>query len=96
MEWTAESMTRLYKLYQQHVAKLRKDVVEANRWLGSSKPHRVKLKQLTKREFEELLKEPSADVEATRLWLKRIIRGHEEQFPALDHSARIWGRGTGT
>ncbi len=85
MEWTAENVGRLYELYERHIDRLRKDVVEANRTLGSTEPEKTDLDGLTHAEFEALLKSPTDDPEVTRLWVRRIIRGHEHEFPKLNY-----------
>ncbi len=87
MEWTANQMTRLYELYRQHIERLRADVTETNRSLGSSNPEKTGVPDLSRAEFESLLKNASRDPEARRLWIRRIIRGHEQEFPELE-SAR--------
>ncbi len=84
MEWTVETMDRLHELYGQHVDRLRADLSAANRLLGSSMPERTGLKHLTRTEFEILLRQPTNDPEVTRLWIRRIIRGHEREFPELE------------
>lgn len=75
MAGTAESVDRLYDLYQQHIDRLRRDVSAVNRSLGSSKPEETRLKPLTRAEFEALLNRPTDDLEGRRLWLRRITRG---------------------
>jgi hypothetical protein len=83
MEWTVKIVDRLYELHGQHIDRLRADLGAANRLLGSSTPERTGLKHLTRAEFEALLRQPTDDPEVTRLWIRRIIRGHEREFPAL-------------
>jgi hypothetical protein len=83
MEWTVKIVDRLYELHGQHIDRLRADVGAANRLLGSSMPERTGLKHLTRAEFEALLRQPTDDPEVARLWIRRIIRGHEHEFPAL-------------
>ena len=97
MQWSAERISRLYELYERHIDRLKKDVVEANRLLGLTQPEKTDLKILTVAEFEALLNEPSDDPEVTRLWVHRIIRGHEDEFPELIcESAERPRRRTGT
>jgi hypothetical protein len=86
MEWTAESMDRLYGLYERYIDRLLSDIMAVNRSLGSRTPSKTNLRQLTRVEFEELLKRPPADALPTILWVKRIIRGHERDFPEFDAS----------
>jgi hypothetical protein len=81
MEWTTEEMDRLYGLYERHVDRLRTDVVRANRSLGSSQPERTALGRVSRSEFEALLRQPTDDPEVARLWVRRILRGHEHEFP---------------
>ncbi len=80
MARTAESVDRLYELYQRHIDRLRTDVSAVNRSLGSSKPEATDLKPLTRAEFEALLNGPADDLEAQRLWLRRITRGQRHDF----------------
>jgi hypothetical protein len=82
-KWNSEMIKRLYKLYQQHDRQLRKDVAASNRSLGSANPEKTKLKQLTLAEFTAILKNQSKDDEVVSLWVRRIIRGHENEFPSL-------------
>jgi len=84
MEWTAESMDRLYGLYERHFDRLHADVTAVNRSLGSDTPAKTNLRHLTRTEFEALLIRPTEDPEPTLLWVKRIIRGHEHEFPEFD------------
>lgn len=83
MDWSAEDMDRLYDLYQRHIDQLREDVVKTNRLLGAERPS-TRLERLTRPEFDLLLKNWRQDPESARLWLRRIIRGHEKEFPRLD------------
>jgi hypothetical protein len=83
MEWTVKIMDRLHELHGQHVDRLRAELSAANRLLGSAMPERTGLKHLTRDEFEVLLRQPTNDPEVTRLWIRRIIRGHEDEFPEL-------------
>jgi hypothetical protein len=81
--WNSEMIKRLYKLYQQHDRQLRKDVAASNRSLGSANPEKTNLKQLTLPEFEAILKNQAKDDEVVSMWVRRIIRGHENEFPSL-------------
>jgi hypothetical protein len=83
MAWTAETIDRIYELYGQHIHQLHVEVTSVNRSLGSSKPEKTALKCLTRAEFETLLKGSTDDPEVTCLWVRRIIRGHEHEFPEL-------------
>jgi hypothetical protein len=83
MEWTVETIDRLHELHVQYVDRLRADLSAANRVLGSSTPERTGLRYLTRAEFDALLRQPTDDAEVTRLWIRRIIRGHEGEFPEL-------------
>lgn len=82
-QWLGKDRERLFELYRRHVDGLRRDVSGVNRSLGSPRPQDVKLGALTRAEFEALLADPLADPEAVQLWLRRIIRGHEDEFPSL-------------
>lgn len=83
MEWTKELVDRVYELYERHIDRLRADVIAVNRALGSSNPAKTNLAPLSRLAFEELLKQPAEDPERQRLWLRRIIRGHEHEFSQL-------------
>lgn len=87
MEWTADTMTRLYDLYEDHIERLRNDVAAVNRSLGSQKPECDRPRCLTRLEFEAILTDRSDDPVVTQLWIRRIISGHEAEFPTLDLSA---------
>jgi hypothetical protein len=97
MQWTADDICRLYELYERHVERLRLDVVEANRSLGSPEPEKTHLDVLTQAQFEALLNGPTDDPEMTQRWVRRIIRGHEDEFPELccEYADGPWRR-TGT
>ncbi len=86
MEWTAETIDRLYKLHRRYVDSLRRDVIQVNRSLGSTNPTKTALGYLTRAQFESLLKAPSDDPESVRLWIRRIVRGNEDKFPEF-HAA---------
>lgn len=91
MEWTGKRIGRLFELYERHFEQLRSDVIATNRSLGSLSPERTWLEPLTRNQFEALLADQTADPEITRLWVRRIIRGHEKEFPELQdltHSRR--------
>ncbi len=81
--WNSASVRRLYELYLQHDRRLRGKVAATNRSLGSPHPNKIKLDRLTQTEFEAILRDPKADPETNRLWVRRIIRGHEQEFPTL-------------
>jgi len=81
MHWTAERLDRLYELYRHFIDRLRNDIIQANRSLGSKQPEKTKLEVLPRAEFEALLMQPRENPEVTRLWVRRIIRGHEHEFP---------------
>jgi hypothetical protein len=83
MEWADDTIGRLYQLHVRHVDILRRDVAEANRSLGSSNPENVKLEHLTPAQFKAVLDDPNADAEVIDLWVRRIIRGNEHEFPEL-------------
>lgn len=82
MEWTSETIARLYELHLRYVDTLRREIVDANRSLGSSAPEKCRLAPLSRAEFQALLICGSAnDREATELWLRRMTRGNEREFP---------------
>ena len=83
MDWPAEDMDRLYDLYQRHFERLREDVVKANLALGAAAPT-MRLARLDRPEFESLLRSRHRDPEAVRLWIRQIVRGHEQEFPRLE------------
>lgn len=82
MDWSPREMDRLYELYQQHFHSLRSEVVAANRAHRSSQPEKTWMELLTRDEFERLLNNP-AEPEVAESWVRRIIRGHEDEFPSL-------------
>ena len=81
IEWTPESIQRLFELYERHFDCLRQDVAAANLSLGSSNPKKIHLERLTRTQFEAVLTDPTNDQEAIQLWVRRIIRRHENEFP---------------
>jgi hypothetical protein len=82
LERTPESIERLFELYETYFDCLRQDVAAANLSLGSSNPKKTHLERLTRVQFEELLANPTNDQEAMQLWIRRIVRRHENEFPA--------------
>ena len=83
--WSPEAIDRLFALYQRHLAALKRDrdVAAIDRDFGSLEPHQSDLSDLTRSEFEALLVDPRRDQEIVNLWVQRIVRGHEEDFPML-------------
>ncbi|MEM9367473.1 MAG: hypothetical protein AAGD07_15890, partial [Planctomycetota bacterium] len=73
---------RLYELYEQHFWDLRATVMAANRSHGSSQPENTWMELISRDEFEHLIKYP-ADPEVAERWVRRIIRGHELEFPGI-------------
>ena len=84
MEWTMDEMDRLYGLYERHIDRLHRDVIAANRSLGSSKPEQTGLHCVSRAEFESLLGHGPGNPETIQLWVQRIIRGHEHEFPRFE------------
>ena len=84
MDWSQGSMDRLYELYQQHFQELRSVVVSANRSHGSSHPDKSWMEVISRDEFERLLSTPTDEPEIANRWVRRIIRGHEHDFPNLE------------
>ena len=82
-DWTSQSMGRLYELYKLHVDNLARDVQATNSSLGSPHPGKTGLVCLSRSQFEAILIDPTSDQEAVQLWLRRIVRGYEGEFPAL-------------
>lgn len=82
MDWPPRGMDRLYALYKLHFLKLRSSVTEANRSHGSQHPEKTWMEMVSQKEFNELLTDPK-DPEVAKRWIKRIVRGHEEEFPEL-------------
>jgi hypothetical protein len=82
-QWNGDSMDRLYGLYERYIEDVKRDIRTANVELGSANPERVSLQALSRDEFEIALSDPARDREATSLWLRRIVRGHEQEFPFL-------------
>jgi hypothetical protein len=83
MDWSQLDFDKLYRLYQEHHRRLRASVVSANRSHGSSHPDKTWMRELGRDEFVDLLTNPDGDPEVAERWLKRIIRGHEQEFPDL-------------
>ncbi len=84
MERRPEEIDRLYDLYVQYANTVRADIIQANRTLGSPHPEETKLEVISRAEFERLLTQPNDDPGVIRRWVRRIIRGHEKEFPELD------------
>jgi hypothetical protein len=82
MDCSPREMDRLYELYQQHFHDLRAAVTSANQLHGSSQPERTWMELISREEFERLLNNPN-EQEVAKRWVRRIIRGHEREFPDL-------------
>ena len=82
IEWTPTSIEHLFEFYEQYFDRLLRNVAKTNVSLGSSNPKATRLERLTRAQFEAALTDPTGDKEAIELWLRRIIRGHENAFPA--------------
>lgn len=80
IEWTPESIDRLFELYQRHFDRLQKDVGAVNLSLGAPGSKKGRLERLTRAQFEALLKDETKDQEAIELWVRRISRDHENDF----------------
>lgn len=83
MDGVVAGMDRLYELYQQHFARLRVDVIDINRSFGSTQPEKTWMELLSRVEFEALITAPTAEPEVIRRWVRRLIHGHEHEFPEL-------------
>ena len=83
MDWYKADMERLYELYQRHFQHLRSVVTSANRSHGSSHPDKTWMELLCRDEFESLLTSSTDEPEVVQRWVRRIIRGHEHEFPDL-------------
>jgi len=81
IDLNSNTIPRLYVLYERYFDSILQDVAAANISLGSSNPEKVHLERLTLTEFEAVLTDPTNDREAVDLWVQRITRGHEQEFP---------------
>ncbi|QEG38920.1 hypothetical protein [Roseimaritima ulvae] len=79
-EWTPETIERLFDRYERHFDQLVKDSTTVNCDLASKNPKKTQLQRLTRTEFQQILTDRTNDSEAIELWVKRIVRGHEEEF----------------
>lgn len=83
METGALDRDRLYELYVQYHAKLRSDVIRANRSLGSSSPEKSWLEILDRPAFDSIVDGTTGEPEMVHRFVVRVIRGHEQEFPQL-------------
>ena len=83
MDELMAGMDRLYELYERHYQQLRADVIRVNRSLGSAQPDKTWMELPSRVEFETLLTRPTDDPEMIRRWVRRIIRGYEDEFPEM-------------
>jgi hypothetical protein len=83
MDGAVLDMDRLYELYQQHFAQLRADIIETNRSLGSTQPEKTWMELLSRAEFETLITAPADEPEVVQRWVRRLVHGHEHEFPGL-------------
>ena len=82
MDCSPHEMDRLYELYQQHFHDLRSVVTSANHLHGSPQPEKTWMELISREEFERLLNNAD-EPEVAKRWVRRIIRGHEREFPNL-------------
>lgn len=71
---------QVYALYTEHFQELRRDVIEANLCLGSTHSKKTWMELLGRQEFEDLINRLE-DPEVAKRWLRRLIRGHENELP---------------
>ncbi|NLF67842.1 MAG: hypothetical protein GX575_02180 [Candidatus Anammoximicrobium sp.] len=83
MDGLMAGMDRLYELYQGHFRELRADVIAVNRSLGSTWPEKTWMELLSRTDFERLITAPTDDPKVIQRWVRRLIRGHEHEFPEL-------------
>jgi len=83
MDWSSTDLDRLYELYKNHFHQLRASVISANKTLGSGNPEKTRMQLMTKMEFERILTSKTDEPEVAVRWVKRIISGHEHEFPNL-------------
>jgi len=83
MEWTQDAIARLYRLHARMTDSLRDDVAAVNRSLGSLNPAEDKLPRLTLAEFTAMLRRSDDHPEIVEMWVRRIVRGNEDEFPEL-------------
>ena len=84
MAFSPEQTDTLHGLYISHVARLKSDVIEVNRSLGSSHPEKTGIEPLSREDFSQRVKSGIAEgSEAVQLWIKRILHGHEQEHPDL-------------
>jgi hypothetical protein len=80
--WTPKSMERLYELYEQHFEHLHQIAEVTNLSLGSPNPNSTRLERLTRSQFEAVCNGATSDRKVIELWIRRIIRDHENEFSA--------------
>lgn len=83
MDGTTIDMDRLYELYKIHFAQLRTDVTEVNRSFGSMNPEKTWMQMLERFEFDALFSAPLEEPDVLERLIRRIVRGHEQEFPEL-------------
>jgi hypothetical protein len=83
MDGTKLDMDRLYELYTIHFVQLRADISVVNRSLGSLHPEKTWMQMLERTEFDALVSAPSEEPDIINRLIRRIVRGHEEEFPEL-------------
>ena len=82
--WTPAHFDRFYELYLQYIARLKADVIDSNRSMGSKTPEKTKIGPETKEKVDRQLRNVSTDdPEVAILWVRRVVRGFEKEFPPL-------------
>ena len=84
MVWKSDRIDRLYELYQRYFDRLRDDIIAVNRSMSSTNPERTAQSLLSRAEFEDVVRSPGRYPAFRRVWLQRIIEGHENEFPDLE------------
>lgn len=77
------NMDRLYDLYTTQIVRLHSDVACVNRSLGSKAPEKTWLRMLDRSAFESLIEAPSEEPAVIQRFIRRIVQGHEQDFPEL-------------
>ena len=83
MEGITGRIDRLYELYVQHFSRLKTDVGDINRSLDSNFPEKTWMELLSRSDFESRIESTERNEEQVQLWVRRLIRGFEHEFPDL-------------
>ena len=82
-----DAMDKLFALYEQYFDQLVADARRLHQRNPALNPPSVSATKMTREQFEQYLNN-QRETESKRLFLRRILRGHESLYPVLPENLR--------